>query len=706
MSKALLFKLLLFSFLSISFTLFSQPRGVLVVSGRMEANKRPVTDGVIKVYQNNSLQEELHTNMLGRFEFYTQFDSDYLVEFSAPGMVSKKLNFNTQLPERYSRRNFFEFDFVIELFPKIEEIDLSFLDNPLATIKFDSDDKNEFYFPEEMYSESLNKAIDLQRQVEAFIRRDSRFDDLVRRADDMFDREDFDNALSSYMSASEIYPEREHPLARINEIREILAQRGEVQELYRQLIKLADNNFEIENYEAALEHYGGASEVRPDADYPRQRIDEINRLIARRDVEKVSQAHRDSLLRVEALVTEKYDSLIFLADNNFDDNLLTQARGYYTAALKVKPGEQHPEDRILTINRMLRETMEAEVLYKDIIKRADSLFDIQRYQSAMDEYREALEVKPGETYPVDQIASVESLIAEKRQRDEAYAELISEADRLFINRSYESARAEYEKALGLKPAEVYPKQRMEEISEILGRRDREFERYNTAIRRGDQYLGQGNYLQARDAYQDALTMRAGEAYPRIKLAEVEELLAAERSESLDYQQNVELGDRLFNQMQYFQARDAYHRALNASPGADYPVRRIQEINELIVRGEEMDAFYAKGYMEVSGAGETIKNNSKNTYHIVPFSRHRSGSYIEMKVVSKAERNIRIFVNYGVGKSDHGGIAVTVPPSEDAQSIRLNVSSQTSWISYDNNWISLSPVGGDLGVDYINIVFGN
>ncbi len=704
--KSIITNFIILAFLLCPTELFSLTDGILEVSGRMEKDNRPIAEGEVLVYKDNELVAKVSTNILGRFEFYLQFDNYYQVEFTAADLIVKRLDFDTRLPDDVSREDFYEFELIIELFPKIDDLDLSFFDEPLAAIRFEGDEVEDFYYPEDEYSDNLAKAAELKKLVEEIIRRDQRYDDLVSRADNMFERGEFNAALDNYIAASEIYPDREHPLKRIREIIQTLAQKEDIRGRYGQLIELADNNFHLEKYQTALEHYKSALELRPDESYPMQRIQEIGMLLAGRIPAGLTQAERDSILRVEALKDEKYDSLITLADQHFDDELLLLAKDLYSQALQVRPDKNYPEDRMLRINRFLREQRETEAHYARAIEQADSLYEDQRYQLALFKYEEALDVKPHETYPQEQVSIIEGLLAEMRSEDEEYIELISEADSYFYARNYERAKSEYEKASELRPYEDYPNMRLEEISAILSRREKDIEAYSEAIRRGDSYFDREKYIQAREAYNDALSIRPDEEYPKTRLDEIRDLLALHYSEDLAYRLNVEQGDKLFSQHRYLAARDAYHKAFNIYPDSDYPVRRIREINEIIMRGEEMEAFYNKGYMEASGLKEIIGNNTEHIYHIVPFSRYRSGSYIDMKVKNLSEQNIRLFVNYGVGQSRRGGIAVVIPRVEDYYSLKINVSSQPSWIRSDNNWISLSPVGGDIEVEYIRVVFGD
>jgi hypothetical protein len=66
--------------------------------------------------------------------------------------------------------------------------------------------------------------------------------------------------------------------------------------------------------------------------------------------------------------------------------------------LEIKPEENYPQERIITINNMLQQ-QELDEEYRKIILAADGFFESESYPEARQEYENALELKPDESYP-------------------------------------------------------------------------------------------------------------------------------------------------------------------------------------------------------------------------------------------------------------------------------------------------------------------
>src|SRR5690606_37343714 len=71
-----------------------------------------------------------------------------------------------------------------------------------------------------------------------------------------------------------------------------------------------------------------------------------------------------------------------------------------------KPGEAYPQNQITEINKKLsNQNAQSQVdeQYNKYISQADAAFNSKNYLEAMRLYKEALNVKPGEAYPTNQI---------------------------------------------------------------------------------------------------------------------------------------------------------------------------------------------------------------------------------------------------------------------------------------------------------------
>src|SRR5690606_13557109 len=258
----------------------------------------------------------------------------------------------------------------------------------------------------------------------------------------------------------------------------------------------------------ASDSYEEALKLKPEESYPQQRLDEIAARMS--EQEKLAEEER----KRQELET-KYNDLIAKADAAFDQEELSAALNDYKSALGLKPEEEHPQSRIAEIEQMLDAAAQAQAeeerllleqqqrdqRYTDLITAADAAFSASEFDQAVTDYRAALDVKPEESYPQEQLDAIERMKADLAAQDEAarlaeqeaeaerlrleeeerrrremeadaetrYSSHIAAADQAYSSGDLDLARSEYTSALGVKPEEQYPQDKIAEIDAELAR---------------------------------------------------------------------------------------------------------------------------------------------------------------------------------------------------------------------------------------------
>ena len=323
---------------------------------------------------------------------------------------------------------------------------------------------------DEVAKEKLRKTLDLLRSQKA---QNILFDVAVSSADKLFQAGDYAKAQQEYENASKLLPGDPYPKNKINEIIKILVDNQVKEEEYAKAIASADKSFLGKIYQEALLDYKKAAGIKPNEKYPQDRIRELTTIIA-------AQKARD----------DAYNQAIALADQSFKAIRYPEAIKSYKDALGIKPEQAYPRDKIKEIEGILLRITTAQADYDKYITLADSFYIDKKYFKARENYLMATSVKPAEAYPKEMIAKADKMLtgqeaAMAKALDEQYASTIAGADKLLADKSYEPARAEYVKASNLKPAEQYPKVKIEEIEKIFANatKDKE-EQYKLAISAG------------------------------------------------------------------------------------------------------------------------------------------------------------------------------------------------------------------------------
>jgi tetratricopeptide (TPR) repeat protein len=170
-------------------------------------------------------------------------------------------------------------------------------------------------------------------------------------------------------------------------------------------------------------------------------------------------------------INSLYDNYISQANAYFDTRDYIVSRGWYYKAWGVKTGEKYPKQRIDEINSLLvgMQNSQLDRDYQKFVDLADSTFRDNQYAVSRGWYNRALGVKASEKYPKDQIKEIENKIAERMagQSGQQFETNVQKAATAFEAKNYNVARFWYKKALELRPDNADVKNRLKEIDEAM-----------------------------------------------------------------------------------------------------------------------------------------------------------------------------------------------------------------------------------------------
>ena len=437
---------------------------------------------------------------------------------------------------------------------------------------------------DEAAKEKLHKTLDLLRSQKA---QNILFDVAISSADKLFQAGDYAKALQEYENASRLLPGDPYPKNKINEIIKIQVDSKVKDEEYAKAIASADKFFLVKNYQDALLDYKKAAGIKPDEKYVQDRIKEVTALLA-------AQKARD----------DAYNQAIALADQSFKAIQYPEAIKSYKDALVIKPEQAYPKEKIKEIEGIMARITKAQADFDNYIALADSFYIGKNYLRARENYMMASSVKPNEAYPKEMASKADKMLTGQdalmaKALEEQYAKTIAGADKLLADLSYEPARAEYVKASNLKPGEQYPKDKIQEIEKILSNalKDKD-EQYRLAISAGDRALANKVYETAKAEFQNALTIKPNEVYPKTKITELEKLMAAEaqqKTADAKYANAIGKADSLLMAKAYLPARAEFQNASKMKPAEVYPKNKISDINLILAdleKQKSQETLYA------------------------------------------------------------------------------------------------------------------
>lgn len=111
---------------------------------------------------------------------------------------------------------------------------------------------------------------------------------------------------------------------------------------------------------------------------------------------------------------KKYDRLISKANEHYEETRYEDAKKLYSEALQIRAEEAFPKKRIFTIDSIQKQ-LELDLRYEEKINTADQLYSQGKYLEANQYYFDALNIKPDEDYPVNQIKKIQEKLSDGDQ---------------------------------------------------------------------------------------------------------------------------------------------------------------------------------------------------------------------------------------------------------------------------------------------------
>ncbi len=409
--------------------------------------------------------------------------------------------------------------------------------------------------PTEQYPKDRMKLCDDQMGAAA---KQKAYSDAIAAADVKYANADWAGAKAKYTEASGLDATAQYPKDRIKLCDDNLAKAG-VDKKYNDLVKQADAAYDLKNWSAAKGFYTQASAVKAEEQYPKDRIKLCD----------------DNL--TTAGVDKQYNDLVKQADTKFAVKDWNGAKAVYVQASAVKPAEQYPKDKIKACDDALANAKDKA--YNDVIAAADAKFKLNDWSGAKLKYNEALAMRSAEQYPKDQIKACDDNLAAVGI-DKQYTTIITAADALFTGKNWEGAKAKYQEASNVKPAESYPKDRMKACDEMINASLSLEGKYKKAVARGDSAMSSNDLETAQSAFTTARDLKPAEAYPKQKLDEISKLLAAS-SKDRAYRSLIAQGDSLFTAQNYPEAKKVFTTASTQKPADQYPKDKLAEIKRIL-----------------------------------------------------------------------------------------------------------------------------
>jgi hypothetical protein len=627
----------LIAILLLSNPLWAQLDNVNVYGTVKDMSTAKKLDGVtITVFKNGAKLMEAMSNASGKYEVNLDYGAEYKVQCSKAGYVGKNISIDTRNVPEEERMGGHGMNIDFTMMVEIEGVDYSVLKEPFGKAQYVKSSGN-FEWDMEYTARMRDAQARLLKEYEDKKKREgnaeAEFAKQMQQGAAAMAAKDYKKAVASFTSALEIKPNEPVATAKLSDARmQLESQEGDKkrEEQYAALIKEADALFTKKTYAEAKAKYDAALDIKEGEAYPKQRIREIDVLLA--ELAKKEEEER----KAKELET-KYQAAITAADASFKADKWDDATAKYTEASGLKPAEKYPKDQLAAVAAKKAEAAakaeqdrlakELQAKYQTAISAADASFKAEKWDDATAKYTEASGLKPEEKYPKDQLAAVAKKKEEAANKAEAdrlakelqekYQAAITAADAAYKNASYDAATTKYNEALTLKPGEKYPQDQLAAILKKLDDQARKAEEDRKAKELDEQYkavLAQADaafkgeqWDDAAAKYTDASGLKSAEKYPKdqlVAIARKKEELARKadderKQKELDerYQAAIAAADQAFSKEDWDAARSRYTEASAMKSAEKYPKDQLAAITQRIAdaearrKQEELDSKY-------------------------------------------------------------------------------------------------------------------
>lgn len=571
----------------------------------------------------------------------------YTLVYSKAGYVSKKIefDFSNVNEEDLPAGNAIPIpELDIDLFAERDNVDFSFLNSePVASFFWDS---NNFVLDfDRAASNKTKKKIDslLAKAEKEAAENEAKYNDAITAGDMYFAQQKYEKAVEKFEEALQYKPKAEYPIEKLDELDALIQAQKEAElaaeqanAKYNDLIKEADALRDSDKLEDAISKYQEAI-VEKDEQYPKDQINNLKAEIEKRKKEAENQA--------------KYDAALKEADKLFGEEKLEQSKVKYEEASKLKSSEQYPKDKIAEIEKLLNDKeaeAEKEAKYTKLLKEADALFANKGYEEAIKKYEAASVVKPDENYPKDQIEICKKNLEDLKNQadlDAKIKEFLDKGNKAMSAKNYEDAITNYEGVLGLDDEHAEAKEKLalakQKLDEQKGEAEKEAE-FDRLVSEGDQAFGAENYQGAIDAYKGALEIKSV-ATVEAKLKDAQSKLNSLQSEAANkekYDQLMSEGQAAMDAKKWDLAVSKFNSALGVYPKEQLPKDKLAEIESL--RASELaDAEKDKRYRELMDKGDSYMSQQKYIEAIQEFNNALAVKPGEKEPVEKAAEAQRL-----------------------------------------------------------------
>lgn len=429
------------------------------------------------------------------------------------------------------------------------------------------------------------------------------YNSLISQGDKEFNNQEYIKAKTYYQEALRIRKDDPTAKSKLNKTLQKIREQSEKEEIFYQYIDEGDGHYNNGDYEKSLQSYKKAKTLFPKDEYVNEQIKTVSQII---------NDEKDKIA--------SFNDIIKIADNFMSQGKYTEAVLQYKTALDLYPNNSTAKEKYHSA-KSKKEEYDSDNANFEQLKREGQEFALRkRYTESIAKYEEALAIFPNDSELKEQINAVKN----KRDISDRYNLKINEADNLYLEKSYERAKALYNEALEIIPDDSYSIDMIDRIDETLNSSEyQSLKTYLSLIEEAKTLENNNETDAALTKYKAALKSNPGDEFATQKIDLLTNTINKRNKEietNAQYNTLVKNGDDSVNKEDFYAALDYYTQAYELIPNKteakekkESTQKRINEIEaQLALEKQKWEEYYnnamasAQIFMNEKNYTEAIK----------------------------------------------------------------------------------------------------
>ncbi len=335
----------------------------------------------------------------------------------------------------------------------------------------------------------------------------------------------------------------------------------------------------------------------------------------RKEIDQALKAHEDEIFNAKMAEAVEFEK----------KNQIREAIHAYEEALAMRKNDPYIKPKLKELASDLKNLEKDALLDAEFnrwIVSGDENVVKLKYPEAIDNFKSALAVKPGNQIASDKLTAAEQLLAkvnaEKAKLDAAFNLQLAAGDALVNERKYPDAIEKFKGALVMKPANPVAIDKIANAGRLLdlanadkAKQEAEFKRLLAA---GDDNVANVKYTEAIAKYKDALKIKPKDVVATSNLANAERLLAQANAEKAkqeaEFNRLLAAGDANVTDQKYPEAIGNFKGALAIKVGDKIATDKIANAERLLAQANADKAKQEAEFNRLLAAGDANVNGQK------------------------------------------------------------------------------------------------